>query len=150
MPGVNLQITPQGPLIQVYVGASEPRIKALLAAGQTAPSLVLANFLIDTGATGTCVDPSILASLSLTPTGVTAVHTPSTAGVPVNQRTFDVQLVIPCPAPVGGGMHRRFSAVPVLECPLQGQGIDGLIGRDILASGVLIYNGMTGQYTLAL
>lgn len=37
----------------------------------------------------------------------------------------------------------------VIEAPLQGQHIQGLIGRDILAHGVLIYTGYANQFTLS-
>ena len=39
--------------------------------------------------------------------------------------------------------------LPVIEAPLARQGIQVLIGRDVLADCVLNYNGATRIYTLA-
>jgi len=37
----------------------------------------------------------------------------------------------------------------VTEAPLQGQNIQCLLGRDLLAYGLLVYNGPTNTFTLA-
>ncbi len=37
-----------------------------------------------------------------------------------------------------------------IEAPLQGQGIQGLIGRDALAHAVLVYIGYADQFTIAV
>ena len=38
--------------------------------------------------------------------------------------------------------------LPVAEFPLENQGFKVLIGRDVLAGCVLVYNGPIGHYTL--
>jgi hypothetical protein len=40
--------------------------------------------------------------------------------------------------------------IPVIEAPLEGQSIDCLIGRDILARGVFIYLGSGNAFTLSI
>jgi hypothetical protein len=37
----------------------------------------------------------------------------------------------------------------VIEAPLAGQHIQGLIGRDVLAQSVLVYIGYTNQFTVS-
>jgi hypothetical protein len=101
--------------------------------------------LIDTGASGTCVDTTLLAPLGLTPTGSVPVQTPSTNGVPVQCPQYDVMLIIPG----AGGVPLTFQAFPVLCTDFSTQGISGLIGRDVLALCSLFYNGVTGQYNLS-
>jgi len=39
--------------------------------------------------------------------------------------------------------------VPVIATELTSQGISALIGRDVLASCLLIYDGISGTFTLA-
>ena len=36
-----------------------------------------------------------------------------------------------------------------IEAPLKGQHIQGLVGRDVLQHGVLVYIGYAGQFTLS-
>jgi hypothetical protein len=143
-----LQLDPaNGPVLTVVVGVSVPRADALVAAGQPIPPGVTIRALIDTGASGTCVDPSALEKLSLTPTGPVSVHTPSTGGAGHIVEQYDVSLIVP-----GAGAHHvplAIPAVPVMSAALSLQGIDALVGRDVLRDCILIYHGSLGQFTLA-
>ena len=147
MPSLNLSYGPAGPLVQVEVGLSQPRTQALIAAGQTPPPHVSGTFLIDTGASGTCVDPDLVAPLGLSPSGAVLIQTPSTAGTPHSCYEYDVLIHIP--ASIRGQAGYVVPALPVLETHLRSQGIDGLIGRDVLAGCVFIVNGPIGFMTLS-
>lgn len=144
MPSISLSITPFGPLIDVVIEVSQPRQQALTKAGKPIPPSITARLLIDTGASCTSIDAQIFQSLGLTPTGTMDIHTPSTGINPVQQNQYDVRIIIPHSA-----ISRYFHAVPVLEANFQAQGIQGLLGRDILKECVLFYNGEIGLYTLS-
>jgi hypothetical protein len=102
--------------------------------------------LVDTGASSTCVDPSVLTALSLTPTGVVLLNTPSTGGTPHQAEQFDVALIIP--APVGPALI--FRTIPVVASELlASQGFHALVGRDILDQCLFSYNGSIKLFTLA-
>lgn len=136
-----------GPVLTAFVGVSLARRDALMTAGRTIPTGVTIRALIDTGASSSCIDPGILASLELTPTGSVTVHTPSTGPEPHTAEQYDVSIIVP-----GTGSHHAplvIPAVPVLSASLALQGIDALIGRDILRDCILIYNGSLGLFTLA-
>ena len=148
MPLFSLQITAQGPMLTAFVGVSGARRSALVAAGQPVPDLVRIRALVDTGADGTCLDPSVLSALALTPTGSVMVCTPSTGASPQPKDQYDVGIAIP-----GGSQDHApliVANIAVLSAELKDlQGIDGLIGRDILALCLLSYNGPAGMFTLA-
>lgn len=100
--------------------------------------------LIDTGASCTCIDPHVLKALSLTPTGVIPVHTPSTGSTPHLASQYDIDLVLLNPR-----LNLTIGAIPVTEANLRVQGIDALIGRDVLANCLLVYDGQSGIFNLA-
>lgn len=147
MPSINGSLTPGGPLLTMLVGVSAPRATAMTAAGFAVPQHVTGTFLVDTGASCTCVDPAFVASLGLIATGNVPMQTPSTAGVPVHCNQYDVSIFIPDNGTGGGGFY--IQALPVIETSFASQGIEGLIGRDIIDRCTLVYNGSAGLFTLA-
>ena len=145
MPSVNIQILASGPVIDVQIGIAAPRREALIQAQVPVPPPVSCRLLVDTGASSTCVDPTIIQQLNLSPSGIVQIHTPSTNIGNAHQcYQYDVSLMIVHP-----NLRRVFSAIPVIESTLAHQGIDGLLGRDILSECLLVYNGEIGLFTLA-
>jgi hypothetical protein len=138
-------MSPNGPIVSAFVSVSMPRRTALTTAGQPVPNAVRITGLLDTGASGTCIDPAVLTALGLTPTGTTLVLTPSTGATPVPAEQYDVSFVIP--APNGAPLFSQTLAVTASEL-LVAQGFHALIGRDILSQCVFVYNG-SGFFTLS-
>ena len=116
------------------------------AAGIAVPTHVSGTFLLDTGASNTVVDTSLIAPLGITPTGTIMCHTPSTGTVAQAFNQYDVAIIVPGAVP---GQAWVVEALPVMESNLAPQGIQGLIGRDMLDDAILIYNGTTKHFTLA-
>ncbi|MCB1532610.1 MAG: aspartyl protease family protein [Alphaproteobacteria bacterium] len=115
---------------------STQRRKALVEAGQPVPDPVPANLLVDTGATSTCIDEEIINKLAIGPTGNTLVNTPSTGSTPHQMNTYDIAMIIQ-----GDGTPFVMPALPVVECNFEAQGIDGLLGRDVLSRCHMTYGG---------
>ena len=143
-----LPLTREGPICNVALHISGPRRHALDASGGTVPNLVKGRALVDTGASCTSVDPTVLEQLQLTPTGSAQILTPSTGDTPHTTEQYDVAIVIP------GATERDaplvFPAVPVIATQLlQTQGFHALIGRDILQRCILIYNGSSSYFSVA-
>jgi hypothetical protein len=133
------------PIVQAFVGVSAPRQQAMVAAGQVVPPAILGAFLVDTGASGTCIDPTTFANLGLMPTGSAHMQTPSTGTALHQCNLYDVSLLVPALA----GAPFFLDATPVMESQLRSQGIDGLLGRDVLEKFVLFYNSPQSGFTLA-
>lgn len=94
----------------------------------------------------TAVDPSVPATLGLSPTGSASITTPSTGTTPHVADQYDVALIVPAP----GSTPLVFPTIPVMCVELlASQGFHALIGRDILSKCVLHYNGATNLFTLA-
>lgn len=148
MPHFTLQFSAAGPILNGLIGVSQARRGALLAAGQPVPNLIQVRGLVDTGASGTCVDPSVLKTLGLSPTGIVTLNTPSTGAQPHTADQYDVSLAIPSSVPTHAPLLVPNLAVVCAEL-LIAQGFHALIGRDILSRCLLSYNGLTGLFTLA-
>lgn len=96
--------------------------------------------LVDTGASITCVDKSILKNLRIPTVGVSDVFTPSGKA---RQNTYPVEISFP------KANLPKIAFNQVLGSELKGQGIIALIGRDVLSHFILIYNGPGGFVSLA-
>lgn len=144
MPHLTLPVLSDGPILELLVGVSRPRLEALKRANQPVPKPVKVRGLIDTGASVTCVDPQCLSSLELAPTGQTLIHTPSTDGTPKPCNQYDVSITLVHPS-----VAITLGEMPIIESALALQGIQALLGRDILSSCLFVYDGREEQFILA-
>ncbi len=145
MPVVTIQIGPKGPIADIAVAVSAPRQSALAKAGIPAPPPVAVRGLIDTGASCTCVDPSVIKQLGIPPTGKCHMFTPSSGAAPVTMNLFDVTLIIFMEQ---GQAHVADLLLPVAEAELDHNGCQVLIGRDVLSNGAFFYDGKSGRVVL--
>jgi hypothetical protein len=133
-------------VVNAAILVSIGRRKALEDAGQPVPTPQKIMALLDTGASISAVDPSVLAALGLTATGKAEIHTPSTQGVPVLNDTYDVAIGIY--AARAGDTPFVSDTIQVTASILQ-NGIQALIGTDVLKSCILTFNGADDCFTLA-
>lgn len=124
-------------LPNIEISLPQILVDELTKKGMPIPKPITGNALIDTGASASVVDLSVISSLQISPVGVATVLT--TAG-PVQQNLFPIRFVLP-------GLVIDISAV--LGADLRPFGIVSLIGRDILSLFLMIYHGRAGMITLA-
>jgi len=129
-----------GPIVEISVGPSLSYAQAMAKKGLSVPQPVKAVAMIDTGASGTVITPSVTQQLGLSPVGLSKMSTPSTTTA-VTAAVFNLGLTFPNGVSV--------ASIMALEAPLGGQHIQCLIGRDVLQHGVLTYIGYINQYTLS-
>lgn len=128
-----------GPLVETLgIAVSTPLEETLRDKSQPIPVPVQVIAMIDTGATGTVIQHGVAGQLGLEPVGIAYINTPSSANVQCNK--YAVRLMF--------AINVVVEAI-VIEAPLQGQNIQCLIGRDVLAHGILIYIGYANQFTLS-
>ena len=146
MPILTVPIGPDGPILSLQVGISEPRRRAMEADDLVAPANQTALLLIDTGASHTCVDPSIIRALEIQPLGIAYMHSASTGEKPEQRYQFDLSLWVPVDGP---SLHPLARAMSVMECVFQFHGFHGLLGRDILDKCRMEYIGPSRQVVLS-
>jgi hypothetical protein len=92
--------------------------------------------LVDTGASSTCISPSVVSDLGLIPTGIVpiaGVH----GSVPTNTYQFLVGFVIPQQPLPSGVVAATMHTFPIsgAEFAVGGAVFDVLLGRDVLCLG---------------
>jgi predicted aspartyl protease len=112
----------------------------MTATSQKVPAPVTGTALIDTGASRSAIDRTVVSALNLNPVGVVKL---GTAGGPSQQPLFPLRLILQ-----QIGFTAEFEAVT--GCDLDGTDLIMLIGRDVLRVCLFVYDGNSGQYSLAL
>lgn len=128
-----------GPLLQVRIEPVLAVQEAMRADGEEVP-FASAVTLIDTGASGTLIQTAIVAGLGFVSLGTVFLRTPSTIE-PLARDQYRIRLVL---------SEDIAFEVEVVEAPLTGQGIQGLIGRDILQFLKLAYDGPKSRFSITL
>jgi predicted aspartyl protease len=129
----------QGLLLQVEINVTEALGQVLISQNQPIPTGETGRALVDTGASICAVDEAAALRLGLQPIGQANIS--GIAGSQIHN-VYVAKITFPG------------TPIPALDLKLAGSDLAGqqlllLIGRDILRSCVLIYNGPLGCYTLA-
>ena len=131
------------PVIAVEIGVPSAITKSLTKAGKPVPAPVAGMALIDTGASQSCVHSDAIAGLGVSPVGSGNVGTPSGQGshykYPARLNFTDMGFTIEFSSAIGVDLTGQLGGNMVV-----------LVGRDILARCLFIYNGSSGCFTLAL
>lgn len=131
----------QGPIVEVSISVAPIVAQTILSAGGTVPPPVKGLGLIDTGASGTCVDDDAAAALQLPVTGTATMVSASHAGSQRNLYPIQLEVV---------GWPIKMQTNRAMGASLKAQGLVALIGRDILRVCVLVYNGGAGTFSLSI
>jgi hypothetical protein len=117
----------------------------LLSAGQQIPAPLSVRGFLDTGSDVTCVASWVLRQL-----GLSMVQSRSTQTIsgPANVDLFEVSLTISGPAGKAGPILVREQLI-IMELPQDPSDLDVLVGRDVLAECLVIFDWPGQRFTLA-
>ena len=142
-------LTQLGPIAPAEIHVPQELAQLLDSQSRPVPPAESGMVLIDTGASKSCVDMSVITALGVSPVGQVNL---GTAGGQVTASLYPARFVIGPGYP--GAINVNFSQVVGVDLSGQSsvgdQKLIGLIGRDILSRGIFIYNGSTGSFSLAL
>ena len=132
-----------GAILPVHVSVPLALEDFLRAKNQEIPSPTKGIALIDTGASKSCVDHSVLVNLGIKSIGVVKIGTAKGATL---CQLFPSRLIFPT-------LRLRVNFSSMAGVHLRGQVIHdepliALVGRDILSRCLFIYSGYQGYYTL--
>jgi hypothetical protein len=126
-----------GPIVSARIEQVLAVQEMLRTAGEPIPS-VSVQALIDTGASGTTVQSSVLHGFDIQPIGRVSLSTPTTL-VPEMHLKYRLRIVL--------SQSIAFET-DVVEAPMGGQHVQCLIGRDILDVCRFVYDGPKRQFVL--
>jgi len=136
-----LALIQRGPILQVSISVGQAVATQILQAGGTLPAPATGLALIDTGASMTCVDDAAAAQLNLPVIDVVNIASASHASSQANIYPIQIEVI---GAPIVVAADRAAGAA------LAAQGLLALIGRDVLQHCMLVYNGVTGSFSIAV
>ena len=129
-------LTTKGGIFPVNIQLPQVLVDHLTSKNTPIPPPISGSALIDTGASVSVVDLSVLRKLKINPIGVATVTT--TAGH-TQQNLFPARFQL---------ARLLIDINAVLGANLSSQGLTAIIGRDILSKCILIYHGPAGRITL--
>lgn len=129
-----------GIVMDVVIGVDSITAQSLLASNIPVPSPITSKALVDTGCTITSIDNAIVTQLGLKVRGYNQTHTAN--GV-MNVSQHQISLNFARTNLTG----RQVQTVQAVD--LSGQPFGMLIGRDIMMSWSITYNGTTGFVCIA-
>jgi hypothetical protein len=148
MPVIQDQLDAQGHShVKLFLYPSLPRIRALQTVGQPQVQPLLADGIIDPGASVTIIDPRIRQALNLTPFRIRPIMIPSQAAS-VLTLCYKLDLIVLHPSgTIASSLIIQMLAV--YETPLSHTGTDVLIGCDVLSRCAFIHNGPRNMFLLS-
>jgi hypothetical protein len=137
-------VSPRGLFVDVEVGVSIGRRAQLWKKSRDVPPAVFATFIIDTGADTSMVDDQIMRTLGLSAVNQRKVVTSQSKGIAELCEVYDIGLEV---------LNRGFASwciptLPVLARPLMDHSLSGMLGRDVLDTVVLTYDGPLKTFTI--
>ena len=148
MPTLTGLITADGALVNVLIGVSEARRQTLRRVGFPVPAPSAVRAVLDTGSFVTLADAQAIASLGVTRHDRWQFFTSATGTTPHVRDVYNLSVTL---LDDGGAVLAYWPSVNVLPGVFPPtDAVHGVIGRDLLATAVLLFDGKGGAFTLTV
>lgn len=138
----------RGATVELLIGVNISKCDALRRVCSPVPERIKVTAQIDTGSSYSAIDVQALARLDIAPIDKINVRTPVAA--PQDAVEFD-QYVVSIGLDTGEGVETLFDDVEVLGCHFaDDEGIQAMLGQDILSGCLFVYNGIGRTFYLAV
>lgn len=124
-----------GPKIRVSIGHSSAEQRAGAGSGISSRGVLTITALVDTGASRTIINPQVANTCKLRHIGEARI---SSAGHITNRPEYVGAIVFP------DSELQGFDPIRLVACPLPGQDVSCLLGRDVLERWIITYDGRSG------
>jgi len=131
----------RGPVVQVTISLGTAMAQVLQQQGKPIPAPVSGLALIDTGATGTCINKDQAEAMGLPVIDVGKMSSATHEDEPSNIHPIKIEFV---------GVPITVEAERAMCAKLTKFGLLAIIGRDVLQHCNLVYNGFAGTITLSV
>src|SRR5262245_48649835 len=145
MPFVTGPLGANGAVVDLLVGVNEARREVLVRNGFPVPERVRVSAQIDTGTAPSAIDTQVLARLDLRPIASIQARTPSNTETPQPFDQYAVSLALRADE-----IEMFVRSVEVIACVfVPEEGIQAMLGRDVLEHCLFFYNGREKTFALA-
>lgn len=132
-----------GPIINTSLTITQAHRQALQQAGEAIPPTVTCRFLIDTGSDGTVVKHEFAEQAGLKLINASAPL--RGVGIDTTGRVYMGRIVFGLRSRLADSIHTIYVDTQIRSGKLEGDTIDGIIGRDVLRYFTLSCDGQTGK-----
>ena len=148
MPTLTGLITADGALVNVLIGVSEARRQTLRRVGFPVPAPSAVRAVLDTGSFLSLAEATAILPLGVTYYKRRQFLTSATGSTPHVRDVYDLSVTL---LDDGGAALAYWPSVDVLPATfLPADAVHGVIGRDLLATAVLYFDGKGGAFTLTV
>lgn len=134
-----------GAVVEVLVGVHEARRNVLRRNALVVPPRVRVRVQVDTGSEFTVIDGSVFGRLGIQAIDAVTLRPMSVSADTVQFPRFAVSLALP-----GEESELHLPSATVLGCHMTPEdGVQGVLGRDMLAHCLFVYDGRRRTFTIA-
>lgn len=142
MPMIRRAIGAFGPIVDLTVWVGQDQAEEYLRLGQAVPPPMTIQALIDTGADCSAIDMAFANSIGLGSDEVGAIQSSAQGAIAIEAPIYEVKFSF---GSLKAATRPEWHEIQAVGVSLIARGCLALIGRDLLSTSLLIYDGLKGE-----